>query len=378
MIEYRKALPEEREAYIAFADKVFTDNDGEAIHFDEAIPKVYGPGVDSAWMQHVAVDDEKGIRGLVALMPNELYVGGMTLKTGYIGTVSVHAQARGEGHMKKLMRMCLDEMRSEDVDLALLNGQRQRYAYFGYAKSGVRWEVILDARNIRHALKDVDASGMVFEKVEKNSSWLEEIRRLYEQRIVRFRRDAEAFVDICRTYLNTLWVALDGGKFVGYVVSNDDKNEIPEMYAVTMDDFDRMLKGWFALGCPSRVRLSVPDWEVPLRRRLGNYAEEIKLGSCLLARILHPRKVLKAMLTVKAEYSALADGEMEFEIEGDVFTVRVQDGKVEILDGAEHPHVLDEKAATQLFSYPFDYEGRIETPSGWFPLPLYAAAPDEF
>ena len=378
MIEYRKALPQEREAYIAFADKVFTDNDGRAIRFDQALPKVYGPGVDSAWMQHLAVDDEKGIRGLIALMPNELYAGGMTLKTGFIGTVSVHAEARGEGHMKKLMQMCLDEMRSSGVDLALLNGQRQRYEYFGYAKSGVRWEVTVGTRNVRHALRDVDASRITFEKAEPGSPWVRQARDLYEQRAVRFRRDPEAFVDICRSYENILWAALEGGEFLGYVISNQEKNEIPEMYAETLDGFDRMIKGWFALGGVSKVRLCVPDWERALRRHLGVYAETIRSGSSTQARILRPRRVLKALLTAKAGYAALAEGEMGFEIEGDSFTVRVLEGKVEILDGAEHPHVLGEKEATELFACPFEYEGRPETPAGWFPLPIYAASPDSF
>ena len=94
MITYRTAKPEEREAYIEFADMVFTDN-GTDISFEASIPKVYGSHVNSADMHNLAVDDEKGIRGLIAVMPNELYAGGETLKIGFIGSVSVHPQARG-------------------------------------------------------------------------------------------------------------------------------------------------------------------------------------------------------------------------------------------------------------------------------------------
>ena len=121
MIEYRRARPEEREAYIAFADMVFQDQ-GTDIQFEQALPKVYGRNMETAEMQHVAVDDATGIRGLVAVLPNKLRVGSEVLKTGYIGTVSVHPESRGQGHMKRLMAQALDAMRAEGVDLALLGG----------------------------------------------------------------------------------------------------------------------------------------------------------------------------------------------------------------------------------------------------------------
>ena len=94
MTVYRKAKPEEREAYIRFANMVFNDA-GDPVKFETDIPKVYGPRVDCSHLQNIAVDDEKGIRGLVAVLPGQMYAGGESLKTGFVGTVSVHPEARG-------------------------------------------------------------------------------------------------------------------------------------------------------------------------------------------------------------------------------------------------------------------------------------------
>jgi hypothetical protein len=74
----------------------------------------------------------------------------------------------------------------------------------------------------------------------------------------------------------------------------------------------------------------------------------------------------------------LANAAMTFEIEGDRFTVVFKDGDVEIEDGGEEAICLNRLQASQLFAYPYDYEGRPDTPEGWFPLPIYKTTPDSF
>lgn len=377
MITYRTAKPEEREAYIEFADMVFTDN-GTDISFEASIPKVYGSHVNSADMHNIAVDDEKGIRGLIAVMPNELYAGGETLKIGFIGSVSVHPQARGEGHMKKLMKRCLDGMIAENVDIALLNGQRQRYEYFGYAKGGVAYFIDVETPNVRHALKNVDAEGVTFEEIDENSPWAEPARALFERQPVRFRRDPKMFVDCCRTYLNRPWAILRSGEFAGYFVCNHEKNFIVENCTVSPEAFDAAIKAWMAKFGVGRVRLMFPEWERKMLAHLGSNAENISMQAKVQSCVLNPRRVLAAMLRVKAEYAELEDGSMSFEIEGDRFTVSVRGGEVRVEDGGSDALCMNRLESTHLFMYPFLYEGRPATPKGWFPLPLYAAAPDEF
>lgn len=77
---YRNATEADRAAYLDFANMVFSCAD-EPHDFQALIPKVYGPDRKTAYMQHLALDQKGGVRGLIAAMPGEWRVMGRTLKT---------------------------------------------------------------------------------------------------------------------------------------------------------------------------------------------------------------------------------------------------------------------------------------------------------
>ena len=136
MSEYRIARPEEKDACIELANYVFST--AHCPHdFETLIPKVYGEGVDSAFIHRVAADENGKLRAQIAVLPEKLMVAGHPLRAGFVGTVSVHPKARGEGHMKRLMQDWLKEMQ-ETCDIAVLDGQRQRYEYFGFTRGGIQ------------------------------------------------------------------------------------------------------------------------------------------------------------------------------------------------------------------------------------------------
>lgn len=374
MTVYRKARFDEREAYIRFANMVFNDA-GDPVRFETDIPKVYGPGVDSAFMQNIAVDDEKGIRGLVAVQPGEMHVGGETLKTGFVGTVSVHPEARGEGHMKKLMGMALEEMRDNGTDFAMLHGRRQRYEYFGFAQGGVDWNFEVSRSCVRHALKNVDASDVGFEEITPESPWLPEAEQLYRQGRAYYRRDA--FVVECLSFIHKPWAILRKGEFVGYLVCDSKKKFIAEVCVRSMEDLDAALKAWVNAN-ETDVTMMLPEWEREMVRHLAVFAESEHFEPNVQVRIFNFRKVILAMMRLKSEYMRLCDGRMSFNVDGDCFTVVVEDGSPRVEEGGEAPVCLNGLDANRLLAYPFDYEGRPDTPANWFPLPFFCAAPDQF
>lgn len=377
MVTYRKARPEEREAYIAFANMVFTNN-GDVTDFETLVPKVYGANVDSSDMHYLAVDDEKGIRGLLAVMPNELYIGGETLKIGYIGSVSVHPEARGEGHMKVLMNMAIEDMKNGGVDISLLGGHRQRYEYFDFAKGGIGYSVTISEPNVKHALKHVDASDVRFEEITFDSSWVDPAYAMFEKQQVRFCRNRTRFVDICCNYNCRPWAILCGGAFAGYLICNTAKDGIAEMIVESADVLDKAVKAWILQNNLKRIQMSLPVWNQDMLKRLGCYAGDTSFGMRVQSSVYNPRKVLKAMLTAKSGFERLEDGCLTLNVEGDHFTVEMRNGLVRVYDGGENPVCLNRLQASQLFAYAFDYEGRAQTPAGWFPLPLYETAPDGF
>ena len=73
VIKYRKARPDEREAYIDLANLVFNLTYGFH-NFERHLPKVYDKSVESSSMQRIAVDEKGRIRALIALMPGEASV----------------------------------------------------------------------------------------------------------------------------------------------------------------------------------------------------------------------------------------------------------------------------------------------------------------
>ena len=377
MIEYRRARPEEREAYIAFADMVFQDQ-GTDIHFEQALPKVYGRDMETAEMQYIAVDDAEGIRGLVAVLPNKLRVGGEVLKTGYIGTVSVHPESRGQGHMKRLMAQALDAMRADGVDLALLGGQRQRYEYFGFVRAGVADRFTATARNLRHALTEVLVDGIRFEEILPDTPLERAVQVLHDGRKCCFDRGTPGFATVCRSYGGRPWAAIENRELLGFAVASADSEVLTDVCVQEAAALDRVLKAWILNRQVKALTVLLPDWERGLIRRLNGWAESLSCGACLMARFFDYPKVLRAFLELKGGYARLEDGALELDCEGQVFTLRVRNGKAEVADGAEHPLGLNALEAGRLFFELFDYEGRPETPAGWFPLPLFASAPDGF
>ena len=228
MVTYRKALPSDRDAYIALADMVFS-SEGAPIRFEEFVPKVYSPEVDSAQMHYLAVDDARGIVGLVGALPGKLHAGTTSLRTRYIGTVAVHPRARGEGHMKRLMAMALDDMRADGVDLALLNGQRQRYEHFGFAHGGAMLRFHFSAGCIRHALNRVDAGGVEIEPLHVGSPFIEAAMALHAARPLRFERGGAAeFAVICRTSMRRPWTVSRRGEFLGYLIATAKERRLPK------------------------------------------------------------------------------------------------------------------------------------------------------
>lgn len=63
--------------------------------------------------------------------------------------------------MKRLMQDWLKEMQ-ETCDIAVLDGQRQRYEYFGFTRGGIQIRYTVSSDNIRHALKQTDTRGNLF------------------------------------------------------------------------------------------------------------------------------------------------------------------------------------------------------------------------
>ena len=378
---YRNATEEERSAYLDFANMVFSC--AHVPHdFQALIPKVYGPDRRTAFMQHLALDEKGGIRGLVAAMPGEWSILGKRLRTAYVGTVSVHPYARGEGHMKKLMHMTLEEARKNGADLAMLGGQRQRYEYFGFTQGGVCKEHVIDAANVRHALADTPWEHIDFAEVAQNDAdVIEKAWRLHQSRAAGALRPLEDFWIICQTWNCRLVQVLKQGAFAGYLVVDGDSNRtgVSDCCLAEASDVSAVVKAWFRRRSVQGMNFYTGLYETGLNRALAAIEENARLSHDQMLQIFHFGPVLEAFLQLKASYAPLADGSRCFDIDGEIVTITVKNGVPAVTDQptGDMERLTAMEAQRRFFGLE-GFEDGNGLPMGWAPLPLHLEHIDAF
>lgn len=374
--DYVRGSAADRADIIDFANYVFSQ--AHVPHdFKVLLPKVYadeaaGRGYED-W--HFLARQEGKIRGLVACKPTVLHVQDNVLTAGAVGTVSVHPYARGEGHMKKLMPMMIDDSRAKQYDFLFLGGQRQRYNYFGFDNAGMVLCCPINAANVRHALSDVDASAVTFsELTEERPDEVDYAWRLSQSQTVYGERPRAEFLAIMHSWKSSCRLIRNGGVMAGYIMGEgrevvlEDEALMPSVIkALFIQEPERaMLRLYAAPYQKERMAL--------LSRICGSATVEI----VELINVLNWKSMLSALMQLKASYTHLEDGEVCLNVDGQRLTIRVQDGVPSVTEGGENPIELEHLQAQRLV---FGIE-RLLLPDarfhGWFPLPFYISTADTF
>jgi len=375
---YRKATENDREKYVDFANLVFS-NAHVPHDFETLIPKVYGRTRKTAYMQNIAVRDDGAIRGLVAVMPNTLKIMDFNLKTGYVGTVSVHPYARGEGHMKKLMAMAIEGMQNEEMDLVMLGGQRQRYEYFGFTKGGVSLNHRVTSTNLRHVIGDANVDNIeIFDIAEDDMQTIEKCSELHRSLKLFAERSIEDFHIICSTWYAALKGINVDGEFAGFMVAKGEG--ISELRLIDQKLVPLVLKKYMQYANVTRIGISTGAYETELNREFALLEEGMEIGTPEMLRIFNFPKVIGALMALKASYGRLEDGLRAFVIEGKPMTVKVENGVPEVTDAlCEGAVELTAMQAQRLF---LGFDGAVVVgdmlPLGWSNLPLYMSHVDAF
>jgi predicted N-acetyltransferase YhbS len=374
------ATEADRDNYIDFANLVFSM--AHRPHdFKALCPKVYGDGKKTAHMQNLALDGAGNVRGLVAVLPNEMTVMGEVLKIGYVGTVSVHPYARGEGHMKKLMNMALSGMRESGCDLTMLGGQRQRYEYFGYTRGGVAYSYTATATNVRHALSEVDASDIEIRPLEAgDTEAIGAACALHAKKPCRGARTPENFLEIATTWMAKPMAIFKAGAFAGYMIVgwNGDAAPITEFALADNALVGAVVKKYLEKTGAKSCEIACADYDVELRRALARFCEYSVLRESQQLAIFNFPKVIGAFLKLKASYARLEDGTRSYLIDGQPLTVSVEANKVTVTtEAGPDAAKLSAMDAQRIF---FGRDGHLfgELPLGWAPLPLYLDNADDF
>lgn len=374
--EYLCGKPEDRAAIIDLANYVFSQ--AHVPHdFKALLPKVYadeaaGLGCE-AW--HFLAKQDGQIRALVACKPLQLHVGENVLSCGEVGTVSVHPYARGEGHMKKLMAMMLDDAREKRYDLLILGGQRQRYNYFGFEHAGHVMSCLTTAANVRHALAGVDASSITFSPL--NEERREEVDYAWElsnRMVVYGERPRDEYLAILRSWKAEARLIRYHGDMAGYIVG--DVNEL-----VLEDEslLPQVIKALFEQpGGREELHLNVAPYETERLRFMSTLCSGFKIDKVEMISVYNWKNVLAALLALKAKYTRLQDGEACVRVDGQTVTLRVQGGVPSVVEGGESPIELEHLQAERLF---FAIDQLVLPDSrfnNWLPLPFNISSVDAF
>lgn len=376
MPEYRYARPEDMPHVIDFIDLVFSQL--QVPHdFEKMLPKVYGEGRDYSDVHAIAVQDGS-IQGCVAVLPYTMNIADQPLRVGYLGSVSVHRHARGAGHMRKLMEMQIERAKAEKLDVLLLGGQRQRYAYYGFYPCGCKYTYRFVNANMRHAFKDVDASGIRFSRLEKGDAAY--AFSLYQQQDVCGARTEENFVDAASSYLTTPWLIENNGQKAGYLQAGDA--QIHELVLEDQNLLLAVLKAWISFRAVSSFTIQVAPHDANTNRLLSRYAEGYSIGQDCYMLCLNYQNTIRAWMTLKNRTMPLSEGSVKLAIEGQpVLKLSVSNGEVSVTvtDEAADVSLTADEAVELLFGYNRFYAPVVSgIPADWFPLPLAIPTADRF
>ena len=378
MTEYRFATAQDWPRIIDFIDLVFSQS-ARPHDFADLIPKVYGDGNEYSHIHAIALENGE-IRGCVAVLPFELNISGHSLRVGYLGSVSVHRLSRGAGHMKKLMQMQIDKAKADGLDLLVLGGQRQRYGYFGFYPVGGAFRYSVGHANVRHALGDVDASGITFEKLVQGED-SDFAFDLYQQQLVCGARPKERFAEFALSFHSQGWLIKLCGEKAGYLIASRDHSTVHEIVLKDNTLVPAILKAWMAAHDLRQIGLSAAPYDKPLNRTLSAFAEGYGIGQDGYVHFLSPENALRFWMNLKNSVTPLSEGVLRLAIEGETLEIRVA-GRAVSVEKTDAPAAVSltaSEAAELLYSFNRFYAPEVPgIPADWFPLPLYMMRADTF
>lgn len=372
--KYMYGTPELRDDILDFGNYVFS-NAHRPHDFRALLPKTYGEHVKGYEDYHYLAVRDGHIRGMVAMRPVQLGMMDEIINCGFIGTVSVHPYARGEGHMKKLMAMVTEDARKK-YDMMILGGQRQRYNYFGFERAGVVLHSEVNHINLRHTTRDLDVSDLSFVKVDDDSNEaLDFIFELQQKKAIYGVRPREELMDILRSWENDCHIIMSNGTMIGYIVGNDG-----EFGLLNEQEMPRILKAWFAFRGLKTVSVPAAAFEKERIAVLNTISERSSLHYNEMIHVLNWPKVVGALLKVKASYSRLQDGRAAISVDGATpFVITVKDGV---------PAVTVEEVEPDLSLTTLEAERRLfkldallgddDLLKNWMPLPFAMSGADGF
>ncbi|MBE5774493.1 MAG: GNAT family N-acetyltransferase [Clostridiales bacterium] len=222
MIKMDWASPADKNDIIDFCDYIFSKYH-RPHDFATLLLKLYGEKGDSI-PHHFIIREDGNIVAAIVAYPVEMHIGSHTFQTIGVGSVSVHPRAKGRGYMKYLLDAVDEHAREHNAMFAFLDGQRQRYGYFGYKPAGYHMNARLSPNNVRHALSDACDEGVsILPMRDEDTAFA---CSLNEKRSLFCTRTPENFRDIAASWYFEPTILLKGEDRIGYAILKPDQDSV--------------------------------------------------------------------------------------------------------------------------------------------------------
>ena len=371
-----KGTPSDYEEIVEVADRAFRCD------FPALLPKLYRNHPETA-AHHQVVKEGGRIKALVGSFPLALQVGETTLKMRGIGTVCVEADARRLGYMRLLMDAAMVEAAAEGCDLAALDGQRQRYEFWGFTPAGLSVHLDFQSMNFRTA-RYASPDAITFDEVvDASDPRLGEAFLLHDVQAAHAVRSRRDFLDICRSWNASLFLLREEGRFSGYLCASEDRARIVELVPVDPRESDRIVGAYLKRFERNEVSVRCQPHETVRLQELTGLCEGLSIRGSGCFRIMDFPRTLRALLELKSSISPLPDGRLVLEVvEKGRWRVAVEDGRVSVAPADAPPDLVMShlEATTFLFSHAGYLDAaRSAVPMpvrAWFPLPLFFPGQD--
>eukprot|EP01052_Picozoa_sp_SAG31_P016278 SAG31_NODE_1072_length_10065_cov_2.900662_5_plen_493_part_00 len=355
----------------------------------------------------------------------------IVLRFAGIGNVCTHPSlGRGKGLFRQLMKHCLSEIQKLEYAGSFLGGDRQRYGYFGYEKTGTVYSYSISRTNCRRHFENQPSkrSCLKLELVDPaDAATLAACRALQRgggvEQLAFYDRDTAGYgpAESVVLYLPRIYAAIDhsasaasGPVLVGYLsVTEGSEDSVVELIGSSLTSELEMLQQWvLEHGRPSgrgnshsdgnySCALRLAPWRLKLIRQVGKFAERQVLETDHNWQIFDWRSTLTACFALKTaamlpEWSTLVCGMVRLTIQDsgsfeilvradNVVTVeQVPEFQIDV-STATLPHelIVEPREALRLAFGPAQPTAVLPIPStlapmlcSWFPLPLFTDGPD--
>jgi len=212
------------------------------------------------------------------------------------------------------MKMAQEEMARDGMVFSCLDGQRQRYEYFGYTPAGSIHAFGCNEANVAHTLGRQWKTGLSVEKLAaSDGALLDQIHAMHEAKGARMRRDRGRLFDILSSKKAQPFVITRDGSFEGYLVYKKKGEVVTE---INLKDFSRLPE---ALGLflrkQKRADISVVanPHEPEKIACLSGFAETYSLGGAYQFAIFDHARFADAFVKFKAGREKIREGSFVFQ-----------------------------------------------------------------